>query len=202
MYESFSLCTFCLIQLYLLVPSTENHLSSFKCGFLNIFSRQNVLRSLSSLLFSPRWNKIGAKKCLTNHIPFDFWDDSTPANQGARKTMEKPLKELPWNQQIWKWGNSSSSQPAFFVCLLKYFSLEVGDSTNGLILYLWWIENVSINTNWTFSSKLRFLKSLGTLKETELFSAICIFHLRRKQKHDLEPIPVLSVSIETKVRRI
>ena len=27
-------------------------------------------------------------------------NDSTLANQGARKTMEKPLKELPWNQQV------------------------------------------------------------------------------------------------------
>ena len=26
----------------LLVPWTKNHLSSFKCGFLNIFSRQNL----------------------------------------------------------------------------------------------------------------------------------------------------------------
>ena len=81
------------------VPWTENHLSSFKCGFLNIFSRQNLLRSLSSLLFLLRWNKNGAKKCLKNHIPFDFWDDSTLANQGAGKTIEKPLKELAWNQE-------------------------------------------------------------------------------------------------------
>ena len=56
----------------LLVPWTENHLSSFKCGFLNIFSRQNLLRSLSNLLFLLRWNKNGVKKCLKNHIPFDF----------------------------------------------------------------------------------------------------------------------------------
>ena len=56
----------------LLVPRTEHHLSSFKCGFLNIFSRQNVLRSLSRLLFLLRWNKNGAKRCLKNHIPFDF----------------------------------------------------------------------------------------------------------------------------------
>ena len=34
-----------------------------------------------------------------NHIPFDFCDDSILANQGAGKTIEKPLKELPWNQQ-------------------------------------------------------------------------------------------------------
>ena len=40
------------------------------------------------------------KKCLKNHIPIDFWDDSTLANQGAGKTIEKPLKELPWNQQL------------------------------------------------------------------------------------------------------
>ena len=50
----------------LLVPPTEHHLSSFKCGFLNIFSRQNLLRSLSRLLFLLRWNKYGAKKCLKN----------------------------------------------------------------------------------------------------------------------------------------
>ena len=43
--------------------------------------------------------KYGAKKCLKNHIPFEFWDDSTSANQGAGKAIEKPLKELPWNQQ-------------------------------------------------------------------------------------------------------
>ena len=35
------------------------------------------------------------KKRLKNHIPFNFGDDSTLANQGARKTIEKPLKELP-----------------------------------------------------------------------------------------------------------
>ena len=56
----------------LLVPRTEHHLSSFKCGFLNIFSRQNLLRRLSRLLFLLRWNKYGARKCLKNHIPFDF----------------------------------------------------------------------------------------------------------------------------------
>ena len=64
------------------------------------FSRQNLLRSLSRLLFLLRWNRYGAKKCLQNHIPFDFWDDSTLANQGAGKTIEKPLNKLPWNQQF------------------------------------------------------------------------------------------------------
>ena len=71
-----------------------------ECRFLNIFSRQNLLRCLSRLLFLLRWNKYGAKKCLKNHIPFDFWNDSTSANQGAGKTLEKPLKELSWNQQL------------------------------------------------------------------------------------------------------
>ena len=40
-----------------------------------------------------------AQKTSENHIPFDFWDYSTLANQGAGKTIEKPLKELLWNQQ-------------------------------------------------------------------------------------------------------
>ena len=41
--------------------------------------------------------QIWREKMSENHIPFDFRDDSTLANQGARKTIEKPLKELPWN---------------------------------------------------------------------------------------------------------
>ena len=39
------------------------------------------------------------RKNVRKHIPFDFWDDSTLANQGAGKTIENHLKELPWNQQ-------------------------------------------------------------------------------------------------------
>ena len=39
------------------------------------------------------------EKCPKKHIPFDFWNDSTLANQGTLKTIEKSLKELPWNQQ-------------------------------------------------------------------------------------------------------
>ena len=84
---SFKVHRWLLIKV-LLVPWTENHLSSFKCGFLNISSRQNLLRSLSRQLFLLRWNKYGAKKCLKNHIPFNFWDDSTLANQGTGKTTE------------------------------------------------------------------------------------------------------------------
>ena len=36
----------------LLVPSTENHLSSFKCGFLNIFSRHNLSLSLNRFVLT------------------------------------------------------------------------------------------------------------------------------------------------------
>ena len=45
----------------LLVPLTEHYLSSFKCGFLNIFPRQNLLRSLSCLLFLLRWKNLARK---------------------------------------------------------------------------------------------------------------------------------------------
>ena len=51
----------------LLVPRTEHHFSSFRCGFLNIFSLQNLLRSLSRLLFLLRWNKYGAKMSEKPH---------------------------------------------------------------------------------------------------------------------------------------
>ena len=47
----------------LLVPWIKNNLSSFELGFLNIFSRQNSLRSLSFVLLLLRLNKYGAKKC-------------------------------------------------------------------------------------------------------------------------------------------
>ena len=62
------------LTLTLLVPRIEHHLSSFKCGFLNMFSRQNLLRSLPRLLFLLRWNKYGAKKCLktTFHSTFEM----------------------------------------------------------------------------------------------------------------------------------
>ena len=45
----------------LLVPRIKNHLSSFELGFLNIFSRQNLLRSLSLVLFLLQRYKYGAK---------------------------------------------------------------------------------------------------------------------------------------------
>ena len=47
----------------LLVPRIKNHLSSFELGFLNIFSRQNLLRSLALVLFLLQCYKYGANKC-------------------------------------------------------------------------------------------------------------------------------------------
>ena len=90
------------IKLVSIIVGSTNRASSqqLQMWFLNIFSRQNLLRCLSRLLFLLRRNKSGAKRCLKNHIPFNFRDDSTLANQGAGKTIEKPLKELPWNQQF------------------------------------------------------------------------------------------------------
>ena len=122
--QSFNKCT--LKFLYSIVGSKDqHHLSSFKCGFRNIFSRQNLLRSLSRLLFLLWWHKYGAKKCLENHIPFDFSDDSTLANQGAGKTIEKPLKELPWNQQSTSFYGGLYCTATLFHChyvLLHYWS--------------------------------------------------------------------------------
>ena len=67
------------------------------------FSEHFFAPKLAGLIVTPivsaTVEKNGPKKCLKNHIPFDFWDDSTLANQRAGKTIEKPLKELPWNQQ-------------------------------------------------------------------------------------------------------
>ena len=62
------------------------------------FSEHFFAPKLAGLFVTPivsaTSNKFGAKKCLKDHIPFDFRDDSTLANQGAGKTIEKPLKEL------------------------------------------------------------------------------------------------------------
>ena len=55
-----------LYRLNLLVPQIKNHLSSLELGFLNIFSRQNLLRSLSLVLFLLQRYKYDAKKCPKN----------------------------------------------------------------------------------------------------------------------------------------
>ena len=59
--------------------------------FTEHVSRQNLLRSLSLVLFLLHRCKYGAKKCPKNHVRFDFWDDSTLVNQKTGKTIEKPF---------------------------------------------------------------------------------------------------------------
>ena len=99
----------------LLVPRTEHHPSSFKCGFPNNFLRQNLLHSLSRLLSPLRWNKYGQEKRLktTFHRLLRWFNFSQSG--GAGKTIQKPLKELPWNQQIY---------PNFCTWLLVVILLE------------------------------------------------------------------------------
>ena len=73
---------------------------------VNIFSRHNLLHSLP-LVLSLLWrNKYSAKKCLKNHVSLDFLDDLTLAHQKTGKTIERPSKELPWNQQVGTLENS------------------------------------------------------------------------------------------------
>ena len=45
----------------MLVARIKNHLSSFELGFLNISARQNLLHSLSLVLFLLQRYKYGAK---------------------------------------------------------------------------------------------------------------------------------------------
>ena len=69
----------------LLVPRTEHHLSSFKCGFLNIFFGPNLAALFVTPIVSATVEQIWREKSLKNHIPFNFWDDSTLSNEGAGK---------------------------------------------------------------------------------------------------------------------
>ena len=49
------------INYLLLVPRIKSHLSGFELSFLNIFSRKNLLRSLSQVLFLLQRYKYGSK---------------------------------------------------------------------------------------------------------------------------------------------
>ena len=68
------------------------------------FSEHFFAPKLAGLFVTPivssTVEQIWREKMSENHIPFDFWDDWTLANQGSGKTIEKRSKELPWNQQI------------------------------------------------------------------------------------------------------
>ena len=55
------------IMTILLAPRTEHHLSSFNCGFQNIFRAKTCMRSLSCLLFLLRWNNIARKMSEKPH---------------------------------------------------------------------------------------------------------------------------------------
>ena len=92
--------SFFSLFLFLLVPWTKNHLSSFKCGFLNIFSRQTCCVVCQGYCFYYGGTNMARKNVWKTTFHSTFWGDSTLANQGAGKTIEKPLKELPWNQQV------------------------------------------------------------------------------------------------------
>ena len=86
----------------LLVPRIKNHLSSFELGLLNIFSRQNLLRSLSLILFLLQRYKYGAKKCPKNHVRFDCSQSENRKNN--RKTFEgasvEPTIKIPKFQPL------------------------------------------------------------------------------------------------------
>ena len=83
---------FLLIHIFVFNSTDWASSQQLQMWFSEHFSRQNLLCSLSRLLFLLRWNKYGAKKCLKNHIPFDFWDDWTLANQGAGKKNRKTFE--------------------------------------------------------------------------------------------------------------
>ena len=87
----------------LLVPRIKNHLSSFELGFLNNFSRQNLLRNLSLALFLLQRCKYGAKKCPKNHVRVDFSEsenrkDNRKNFEGA--SVEPTIYLLLWFCQL------------------------------------------------------------------------------------------------------
>ena len=51
-----------------------------------------------------------------SHIRFDVWDDSTLANQKTGKTIEKPLKELLWNQRYFERSKNENSYTDSYTC--------------------------------------------------------------------------------------
>ena len=67
--------------------------------FWTFFGAKTCCVACHSYCFCYGGTSMAPKKCLKNHIPFDFWVDSTLANQEAGKTTRKPFKELPWNQE-------------------------------------------------------------------------------------------------------
>ena len=85
-------------MLNLLVPPIKNHLSGFEFGFLNIFSHQNFCVVCHSYCFYYSATIMAQKmsKKPRSIRLLRWFDFSQPEN---RKTIEKPLKGLPWNQE-------------------------------------------------------------------------------------------------------
>ena len=82
------------------ITRINNHLSIFELGFLNSFSSESLLHSLSLVEFFSWCNKYGAKKYPKNLIQFNFWDDSTLANHKSGKTVEKvSLEQTNWAER-------------------------------------------------------------------------------------------------------
>ena len=77
----------------LLVPRFKNHLSSFELGFLNIFRVKTCCVVCYSYCFCYSATKMARRNVQKKHVRFDF------SQSENRKTIEKPSKGLPWNQQ-------------------------------------------------------------------------------------------------------
>ena len=105
-------------RLSLLVPLAEHHLSSFKCCFLTIFLRQNLLRCLSRLLFLLRWNKYDAKNVWKLHsIQLLRWFNFNQS--GSRKNNRKAFGGASIEPTI------EQSTQNFFLMLQGLWNLKV-----------------------------------------------------------------------------
>ena len=126
------------------------------------FSEHYFAPKLAGLIVTPtvsatveqKWRE----KISENHIPVDFWDDSTLANQGAGKTIEKPLKELPWNQQC----NN-------FECELKHFTIWIKYTGISEILILYRLLNCH---NWRCEF---YKKTLKIIMIKNVFQSLIIY---------------------------
>ena len=82
--------------MHLLVGSTDRASSQqLQMWFSEHFFAPKLAAWFVTPIVSATVEQIWREKMSEKHIPFDFSDDSTLANQRAGKTIEKPLKELP-----------------------------------------------------------------------------------------------------------
>ena len=100
----------------LLVPRINNHLSSFELGFLNIFSRQNLLHSLSLVLFFYGATNMARKMSRKPHsIRFLRWFDISQSEnrKNNRKTLERASVE-PTIRAVFPSSQKSLADMLFF----------------------------------------------------------------------------------------